>query len=228
MVGVPNGIIDASSVSFIAGNQANLAFTNLEEEEIKRFDSDLRRLASVYSKSTALGNIWLEDRDTYLWAASIAKSQLNNVEFRGLGANAAGIYGMQPIRPIYINATQTWIVNRATTGWAASAWNVNMASTTAGARNTQNRVVLAAPRYANVTTPKTRELRMTVGPTTYPVEVLDWSYIGGLYTAKAIATLFTPKNTTFTTDFNIEFTGDDGTALWGLAFGLGDWMTAET
>ena len=226
---IPKGVTDPATVSFLSGSGKAPAFTDLSDGEISVFDNDLKRLASLWSRQTDLGKLWLEDRDTFLWALSVAKKQLDDLEFGGLKAIGSSTMGMQVIRPRYINATQTWIVNRATTGWAASAWNVNLATTTAGAQNTQNRVVLCFTRYANyAATPKVSEIRHTIGQTTYGVEPLSWGYIGGLYLAKGIGAGLIGKNGTFTTDFNVEFTGDDGTALWGLAFAQGDWMDEET
>ena len=111
----------------------------------------------------------------------------------------------------------------------ANAWDVALTTTTTGAQNTANRVLLCATRYANyAVTPKVREVATVVGPTTYPVEVLDWAYLGKYYMAKSIGAILISKNGTFNTDFNVEFVGDDGTALFGLAFGTGDWLNAET
>lgn len=229
LVQVPPGVGNAKTVKFLLGSPTPPAFEALNSDEMGIFDDDIARLASMYSKEGAnLGDLWYQDRDTLYWATCVAKKTLA-VEFRGLRALGSSSFGMQPIRPIYINATQTWQVSRATTGWAASAFNVNLATTTAGAQNTQNRVLLCATRYANeVSSPKVAEIRNTVGPTTYGVERLRWGYFGGMYISKGIGALLIGKNGTFTTDFNVEFTGIDGTALWGLAFGTGDWMNQET
>ncbi len=214
----------------MSGTPTPPAYESLDENELVVFDSDIKRLASMYSRfGSSLGQVWLEDRDALLWSCSIAKKQFTGLEFRGLRALGSSTFGMQVIRPIYINTTQTWLASYTATGWSTLVWNVALSGTTGTARNTQNRVVLAATRYVNyATSPKARELRMVVGPTTYPVELLDWAYIGGLYMTRAIGTVLVSKNGTFSTDLNIEFQGVDGTALWGVAFGTGDWLNSET
>ena len=108
---VPLGVTEPSSVSFMAGSASPPAHQDLNKDELAIFDVDLKRLASIYSSfGQKIGDIWLEDRDTLLWACSIARKQLD-VTFRGLKALGSSSFGMQPIRPRYINATQTWIVN---------------------------------------------------------------------------------------------------------------------
>lgn len=224
---VPAGIVDARSVSFLTGTPTPPAHTDLDQAERDLFDADLKRLASFWSRDGAgsLGQLWLEDRDTLLWAASIAKKQLQDLPFRGLKALGSSSFGMQPIRSVIINTTQTWLATYAATGWTTDTWDVNLANTTGTVRNTQNRVTLCATRYVNyAATPKIKEAQHQVGPTTYPVEVLEWAYIADLLTSKPIGALYIGKNGTFETDFNVEFTGTDGTALWGLFFAQGDWL----
>ena len=226
----PPNLQDAASVSFLSGSSTPLAFVEFGDEELQIFDTDLKRLeASIWGKNGQLTGLWADDRDTLLWAAQIAKKQLNELEFRGLKALGSSTFGMQPIRSIVINTTQTWQASYTSTGWTSTTWNVNLANTSGTARNTQNKVVVCATRYVNyAASPKVKELRNVVGPTTYPVEVLEWAYVGGLFTAKGIGAVLVGKNGTFTTDLNVEFTGVDGTAQWGLAFGQGDWLNSET
>jgi hypothetical protein len=226
----PGNLNDAASVSFLSGSSTPPAFTEFGDEELQIFDTDLKRLeASIWSKSGQLTGLWADDRDTLLWAAQVAKKQLNDNEFRGLKALGSSTFGMQPIRSIIINTTQTWQASYTATGWTASTWDVNLANTTGTVRNTQNRVVLCATRYVNyAASPKVKELRNVVGPTTYPIEVLEWAYVGGIFTAKGIGAVLVGKNGTFTTNFNVEFTGVDATAQWGLAFAQGDWLNLQT
>ena len=234
-VSVPAGVVDPASVTFMAGNATVQTFTNLTQQEQAKFDQGLKRLATsdeLWQREAA--ELWSEDRDTYLWGASIAKNQLGDIPFDGLLANAAGTFGMVPIRAPYIVSgnPQSWLVNQGTLGWNSKVWNVNLSSTgtTSGSvTNTQNRVILIAPRIANYAlTPKVNAIRWTVGPTQYPVQVNDWMKLSNMSISKNLGALFVGKNGTFTSDFLVESTGTDGTALWGLAFATGDWMTLET
>lgn len=228
---IPNGVQNPEEVSFVAGSGASLDYDDLTAAELAVLTRDLRRLASgTTSLQREIGNLYMEDLDTYIWAAAIAKKQLA-VPFRGLLANSSGQFGFQPIRSAYILSgnPQTWIKNQSSTGWSASAFDVNLATSSGNLPNTQNRVILCAPRLANyAVTPKVNGIRFTVGPTTYPVQVLDWYKTTNLYIAKNIGALLVSKNGTFTADQLVEFTGQDGTALFGLAFGTGDWLTYET
>ena len=228
----PAGITDAAAVTFMAGNASTQSFTPLSQDEQLKFDRDLKRLATsgeLWQREAA--ELWSEDRDTYLWAASIAKAQFGDIPFEGLLANAAGIFGFQPIRSatIVTGNPQGWLVNQASTGWQSKVWNVNLATSTGTLTNTQNRVLLCAPRLINYAlTPKVNQVRWSVGPTTYPVQVIDWIKSSNLSVTKNMGALLVGKNGTFTADFQVESAGTDGTALFGLAFATGDWMTLES
>lgn len=213
----------------MAGSGAVLEFESLTSAEQLVFDRDLRRLANGFSSlSRDIQSFFSEDRDTYLWAASIAKKQFQ-VPFNGSLALGSGTFGMQVIRSVTINGTQTWLVSQASSGWQSKSWNVNLATSTGTVTNTFNRVVLAIPRIVNYgITPKVKEVRWTVGPTTYAVQPIDWEKATNLFAAKNLATVFVSKNGTFTTDFNVEATGTDGTAAFGLAFATADWLQLET
>lgn len=233
MADVPSGVVDASSVSFMAGSGVELVSTDLSPKEQAILDRDLARLEEVYTRSSDLAKLYTTDRDTYLWAASIAKNQLGDIPFTGLLSLGSSTYGMWPIRSMYMGGNvagaQTWLYNQTSTGWQTNHFNIDLSGTTAGIRNTQNRVILCIPRVANyAATPKVSGVRWTVGPTTYAVQMLEYQNLTDLYIAKLHGAVLIGKNGTATMNALVETTGVDGLAAWGMAFGTGDWANQQT
>jgi len=226
---VPFGVMNPGNVSFIAGVGTDLKFENLTAEELQMFDRDLVKLSRYFSQSRDLQTLFAEDRDIYLWAASIAKKSLAT----GFGGNVAGSgeFGMQLIRPrTFIAAGDSWQQSYTSAGWnnifGSSTTPVNLSATTY--LNPQNRVLVVFPKLMNTTLPKVRECWFHIGPTDYPIWPIEFSAIADLYVAGLPATPLIVKNGKFYMRGNIVGTGVvDGLAPLGIAFALGEYMTGS-
>jgi len=227
---VPFGISNPASVSFIAGTGTELEFTDLEADELTMFDRDLIKMSRYFSQSRDLQMLFLEDRDTYLWAASIAKKALG-VGFGG-GVPGSGEFGMQFIRSKTWLGAASWLQSYATAGWnnvfgnSTTMIDLSLTSTTYG--NPQNRVLNVFPKLYDTSLPKVRELWFHIGPTDYPIWPIEFSAMGDLYVAGLPATPLIVKNGKFYMRGNVLGTGVvDALAPLGLAFALGEYMTGS-
>lgn len=226
----PSGILNPGSVSFIAGTGAQLDFTHLTPEELRIFDRDLVSISDYFGLSRDLKTIWLEDRDTYLWAASIAKKQL------GLGFGGAvpgsGQFGMQIIRSKTILAATDWLQSYATAGWqnvfGSSTSFVDLSTTLATYGNPQNRALVLITKLYSETIPKIREVWFHVGATDYPIWPIEFRSISDLYIAGLPAKPLITKNGKFFMRGNVgsPIGVVDGTAPLGLTFCLAEYMVS--
>lgn len=227
--GIPFGVTAPKAVSFIAGTGTELAFTDLTAEELDVFDLDLIKLSKYFSQSRDLQNLFLEDRDTYLWAAAIAKKQLA----KGFGGTVAGSgeFGMQWIRARTILTTaNSWQQSYSAAGWndifGSSSSPVNLSATTY--LNPQNRVLIVFPKLYNESVPKIREVWLHVGPTDYPIWPIAFQSLGDLYVAGLPAAPLIVKNGKFYMRGNVLGIGVvDSIAPLGLAFADGEYMTGS-
>lgn len=227
--GIPFGVTAPKAVSFIAGTGTSLAYTDLTADELDVFDLDLIKLSKYFSQTRDLQNLFLEDRDTYLWAASIAKKQLA----KGFGGSIAGSgeFGMQWIRARTILTTaDSWQQSYSAAGWnnvfGSSSSPVNLSATTY--LNPQNRVLIVFPKLYNESVPKIRELWFHIGPTDYPIWPIAFQSLGNLYVAGLPATPLIVKNGKFYMRGNVLGTGVvDSIAPLGLAFADGEYMTGS-
>lgn len=249
---VPFGIQNANSLTFVAGSAANLAFTNLDQNEIGVFDRDLLRLASIFSLSADLSRRFIEERDSFLFGASVAKRAFN-IDFGG-SLPGAGAFGMQIIRPItamgfstivpaqWVNPVLTtptsWLVDYTADGvgwtdlWARGTGDpVNFGNTGPGTNSAQNyrdRVSITAPLIGNFSaSPKAREIALAVSTTTYPIWPLDWEFFSNMFIAKIPATLLIAKNIQFNIRTQVAPAGLDSTALVGITYATQDYLVQE-
>jgi hypothetical protein len=224
----PVGIVNPKAVSFIAGTGVSLAYTDLTPDEIDIFDNDLVKLAGAFSQERDLQSIFLEDRDTYLFACAIAKKQLN-AGFGGV-CPGSGEFGMQLIRPKTVLGRGNWFQYYASAGWndvfGSAAAPVDLSTTSATYGNPQNRVLLCFPKLVDYTIPKIGEVWFHIGPSDYPIWPIRLSHIGTLFIARLPATPLIVKNGKFYMRGNVEASGVmDGLAPLGLAFCLAEYMT---
>jgi len=227
--GVPFGITLPKSVSFIAGSGTSLEFTDLSRDELDIFDLDLMKLSKYFSQNRDLQNLFLEDRDTYLWAASIARKQLN----KGFGGNVpgSGEFGMQLIRSQSVLVATDWLRSYSSAGWqnvfGSSTTLVDLSVTTG--LNPQNRLLLCFPKLFNTTIPKLTEIWFHIGPTDYPIWPTNWGAVGDLFVMGLPATPLIVKNGRFYMRGSVGSAIGvvDGSAPLGLAFADAEYMTGS-
>jgi hypothetical protein len=228
--GIPAGIINPGSVSFIAGVGAPLNFSNLTLDELEIFDRDLVAIADYFALSRDLKTIFLEDRDTYLWAASIAKQQLL-VSFGGL-VPGSGQFGMQLIRSKTILGAVDWLQYYAAAGWTnvfgSSGAYVDFSSTSTTYGNPQNRVLAVITNLYCTTVPKVREVWFHVGPTDYPIWPIEFRGMSDLWIAGLPSAPFITRNGHFWMRGNVGSSIGvvDGTAPLGITFALAEYMVS--
>jgi hypothetical protein len=236
--GTPTGVLNPGSVSFIAGTGAQLQYQNLTRDELTVFDRDLIKLADYFSLSRDLNHIFLEDRDAFLWAASIAKQQLQ-VGFGG-AVPGSGQFGMQLIRAKTILSTSTFLATDWLQSWTSPGWQtapgifgsvtspVDMSTTNTNPGNPQNRVLLCITKLYCTTIPKLREVWFHIGATDYPIWPIEFRGMGDLYVAGLPATPLITKNGKFFMNGNLgSISGTiDGTAPLGLTFALAEYMVS--
>lgn len=248
-VNIPDGVNPAAfvngQISFLSGRSQIPGFIDLSQTEQSIFDADLRRISYMTALERDLSNLLLAERDSFLFAASIAKSQFKNLTFGGL--LGGGGYNMQMIRPITIlsnvpvaqgggggAAVLTWKRTFAAVGWQALFGNdanqvslgVTGVSTTAV--TTYSRVMLAAPYLLSTgSSPKYVELRPRILQTTYPVYPLHWEKFTDIFLAKLPGCLLILPNENFDFEANIGTAGDDEPQLFGLQFVTYDYSVLE-
>lgn len=251
---IPNGVnpqaVDALDVTFLSGTPgAAPGFTDLTGPEQTLFDADLRKLAYMNALERDLSQIYLRKRDTFLYAAAIAKAQLTGRSFGGL-LQASG-YNMQMIRPATIlsnltaadggGAGSTTILNwkRAFT---ATGWQALFGSNSAGdpvslgvtgsattARTTYQRVVICAPYILSTgATPLVVEIKPFIQNTSYPVYPVHWQKLSDIHIFEMPGALLGLLNQNFSIEGNVETTGDDEPQLTGLQYVTQDYAVLET
>jgi len=227
--GNPSGVTAPKAVNLIAGSGTPLAFDNLTLDEIDIFDLDLIKMSKYFSQNRDLQNLILEDRDTYLWAASIAKKQLA----KGFGgANpGSGEFGIQFIRSQSVLVAADWLRSYSASGWqnvfGSSSSPVDLSVTTG--LNPQNRLLLCFPKLYNNTVPKLTELYFHIGPTDYPIWPLNWGAMGDLYVAGLPWSPLIVKNGRWWMRGSVGSAIGvvDGSAPLGLAFADAEYMTGS-
>lgn len=220
-----------ATVSFIAGVSGSLDFTSLSDDELAVFDRDLINLADYFSLTRDLKTIFLEDRDSYLWAASIAKKQL--LSSFGGAAPGSGQFGMQLIRPKTILGATDWLQSYATAGWqnvyGSSGTPVDLSTTSVNYGNPQNRVLMVISNLYCTTVPKIREIYFNIGPTTYPIWPIEFRNLSDAWIAGMPAMPFISRNGKFWMRGNVGSSIGvvDGTAALGLTFALAEYFTGS-
>jgi len=229
MAGNPAGIRAPGTISLWAGG-IELAFENLTAEEIAVFDRDLAKMSGYFSQSRDLQNLFLEDRDTYLYCASIAKKQLGT-GFGGV-TPGSGQIGMQLIRSKLILGAANWLQTISAAGWnnifGSSSSPVDLSSTSSTYGNPQNRCVLCIPKLMDICAPKITEAWFNVGPTQYPIFPIGLFSVADLFVAKIPAAVYVGKNGRFYMRGNIIGNGVvEGVAPLGICFALSEFITGS-
>lgn len=235
--------------SIITGNAkvASLALTTAEQQIFTR---DLSRLGAMYSLEDHLYNLLMDDANTLMAVAAMAKGSIGtNPVFSGIFANGNEI-GMQLIRAPTVLSNNTannpgnaapvysWVQTYASSGWAnvfgSSTSYVDLSSqgiTSYPVTNTANRVMVAIIALLNAgTAPQLQEVHFQVMNVTYPVQALAWQSATDLYYAKLGGAYTVPVNGRFYMRGNVQPSstgGQDATELFGLTFATGDYLTYE-
>jgi len=229
--GFPNYLRNPSSISMWAG-AVNLDYEPLTAEEVAIFDRDLQRLAGYFASTRDLERVILEDRDIYIYAASLAKAQINVSGFGGL-TPGSGQLGMQLIRSKTILGAANWLQTFAAAGWnnlfGTSAVPIDLSSTSTTYGNPQNRVAICIPKLFDITLPKFQEAWFHVGTTDYPIHSLSFMQLADLYVARLPAAVFVGRNGRFYARGNVIGNGVvSGLAPLGLTFALAEYMVSST
>jgi len=223
----PAALIRPGEVSVIMGRATEPDLEPLTQSELKRFDVDLAKLAGGFFRARDAFPILLEDRDFYLYAAQIAKKQLN----AGFGGAVPGAneVGMQFIRPKTVLGTYSWFRRITTPGWndifGSAASPVDLSTTSPAYGNPQNRVLLAFPKLGDYTVPKVTEVWFNIGPTNYPIWPLPFWFQSDVYIHTLPYGVIVSKNDRFYMRGNVLGAGQIATFPFGLAFCLGSYMT---
>lgn len=226
----PLGVRNPASVSFLAGGGAQ-DWDNLSPDELAIFDRDLTALSDYFSLARDLKTIFLEDRDSYLWAASIAKKQLGT-NFGG-AAPASGQFGMQLIRPKTVLGTNDWLQSYSNAGWqnvfGSSGSPVDLSSTSTTYGNPQNRVLMIIANLYSTTIPKIREVWFHIGSTDYAIWPIEFRNTSDAWIAGLPAMPLITKNGKFYMRGNVgsPIGVVDGAAPLGLTFALAEYMTGS-
>ena len=225
----PSGLIRPGEVSVIMGRAEEPDFEPLDEEELKVFDTDLAKMAGGFFRARDAFSILLEDRDVYLYAAQIAKKQLN-AGFGGAVPSGNQI-GMQFIRPKTVLGANNWFQTISSPGWndifGSSASPVDLSTTSATYGNPQNRVLLVFPKLGDYTVPKVTEVWFHIGPTTYPIWPLPFWFQSDVYIHTLPAAVIIGKNERFYMRGNVLGAGQIATFPFGLTLCLGSYMTGS-
>lgn len=234
----PHVIAGSGSISVWAGT-SSLALENLSEAELNIFYRDIYKIAGHFALSRDLQSIFLEDIDVYLYAAAIAKKQLN-AGFGG-ATPGSGEIGMQLIRSKTIGkmdggstrlAAANWLQTIAAAGWnnifGSSSDPVDLSSTSTNYGNTQNRVCVVFPKFLDICAPKLTEAYFKVGPTDYPIFPLGFFGMSDLYIARLPAAVFAGVNGKFYMRGNIIGNGVvEGIVPLGLTFAKAEYMVGS-
>ena len=230
MAEAPPGLIRPGEVSVIMGRTTEPEYEALDDDELRVFDTDLAKLAGSFFRARDAFSIFLEDRDLYLYAAQIAKAQLN----AGFGGAVPGgnEVGMQFIRPKTILGANHWFQSITSAGWnnifgsAASPIDLSTTSTTYG--NPQNRVLLVFPKLGDFTVPKVQEVWFHIGPTAYPIWPLPFWFQTDVWIHTLPYAVIIPKNERFYMRGNVLGAATQiATFPLGLCLCLGSYMTGS-
>ena len=246
-VQIPNGVSAAAwnngQIAFLSGRTQIPGFMDLSPSELAIFHADLQKMAYMTALERDLSQFFLSMSDTFLFAASIAKSGFRGLTFAGL--LGGGGYNMQMIRPQPILSSltvadgggagsliNTWKRTFSATGWQSlfgtdtDQVSLGVTGSATTGVTTYGRVMICAPYVLSTgTSPKFVELRPKILQTTYPVYPLHWIPLSDIFLAKLPATLLALPNDSFDIEANIGTTGDDVPQLFGLEFITFDYAT---
>lgn len=225
---IPSGIRNPVSVHFLAGGGA-LDWDNLSPDELAVFERDLLALSDYFSLERDLKTIFLENHDTYLWAACIAKKALN-ANFGG-STPTSGQFGMQLIRAKTILNANDWLQSYSAAGWqnvfGSSTTPVDLSLTTN--LNPQNRVLMIIAKLYSTTIPKIREVWFHIGATDYAIWPIEFRNTSDAWIAGLPASPLINRNGKFFMRGNVgsPIGVVDGCAPLGLTFALAEYMTSS-
>ena len=246
-VQIPDGVSQAAwlsgQITFLSGRTQIPGFIDLSAAEQAIFDSDLKKLAYMTALERDLSGFMLSERNTYLFAASIAKSGFRGLTFSGL--LGGGGYNMQMIRPQPILSSltvadgggggvlvSTWKRTFTTTGWQSlfgtdsDQVSLGVTGSATTAVTTYARVMICCPYILSTgASPKFTEIRPKVLQTGYPVYAISWLPLSDIFIAKLPATLIALPNDQFDLYANIATTGDDVPQMFGLEYITFDYAT---
>ena len=221
-------------------------FSDLGPQELAIFDSDLRRISYMQALERDLSNIMIAERDTYLFAASIAKAAFRNLTFGGLLGGGGFNFAFLRPNPILSSVTAadgggggaavlSWKRTFTTTGWQAlfgkdtDQVSLGITGSSTTTVTTYQRVMLAVPYLLSTgTSPRFVEIRPRVLQTTYPVQTLNWLKMTDIYLTRLSATLLNLPNEYFDIEGNISTTGDDEPQLLGIQYVTFDYAVLES
>ena len=242
---IPNGVSVSAwnngQIAFLSGRTQIPGFMDLSPSELSIFHADIQKLAYMTALERDLSQFFLSMSDTFLFAASIAKSGFRGLTVAGLLGGGGYNFSMIRPQPILSSLTvadgggagaliTTWKRTFTGTGWQSLfgtdtdqvSLGVTGSSTTAV--TTYGRVMICAPYLLSTgSSPKFVEIRPRVLQTTYPVYPLHWIPLSDIYIAKFPASLLALPNDAFDVEANIGTTGDDVPQLFGLQFNTFDY-----
>jgi hypothetical protein len=212
---------------------------DLDSDELQQFDLALQSIADIVAiqSDTTLANIILNERDAYLYAASIAKQQFNGATFGGLLGNSG--FNMQTIRAATIltqNAATpvySWARNFTALGWQGLFGSHSQPLTIGTTGNatyvgtTYKRVMFVATHILDDVPFKFDEIQVGVNKITYPVMPVAINKISNVYLAKLPAPMLVILNGQFYVDGNIQYLGQSNPRLLGMQFVTSDYATLE-
>ena len=217
----------------------------LTDDEVAQFQTDLKRIGGMQSFERDLTPLLLNDQDEYLYALSVAKATVGTEPtFAGVRAHG-GDLGMQLIRAVTVRnagiaggGTPVIVWDKA---YGVAGWGDVFGSATApvdlsqqgssgnSATNELNRVLLAFGGLVNDKVPPLlAEYRFHLGPLDFSTQSVSWQFASDFAYAQLFGVVLIPANTRFYMRGNIQAAGTDGTQLYGLAFGIGDYLQAES
>jgi hypothetical protein len=226
----PQGVRNIPSIHFLSGG-GSLDFSDLTPEEIVVFDRDLNALSDYFSLNRDLKSIFLEDRDSYLWAASIAKKQLGT-NFGG-ATPSSGQFGMQLIRSRSVLGANDWLQSYSAAGWTnvygTSSAPVDLSTTSTTYLNPQNRTLMVIANLYSSTLPKIREVWFHIGATDYSIWPIEFRTLSDAWIAGLPAMPLIAKNGKFYMRGNVGSSIGvvDGTAPLGLTFAAAEYMVGQ-
>lgn len=234
----PNGVSATYNPVFLSGGQMPQT-ADLDSDELQQFDLALQSIADIVAiqSDTTLANIILNERDAYLYAASIAKQQFNGATFGGLLGNSG--FNMQTIRAATIltqNATTpvySWARNFTTLGWQglfgshSSPLTIGTTGNATYVGTTYKRVMFVATHILDDVPFKFDEIQVGVNKITYPVMPVAINKISNVYLAKLPAPMLVILNGQFYVDGNIQYLGQSNPRLLGMQYVTSDYATLE-
>jgi hypothetical protein len=225
----PSAIKSPELISVVSGG-GEMAFDNLDGKELQVFDRDLKKIFGYYALARELRDIFLEDRDIYLYTACVAKKALG-VRFGG-AVPGSGEFGMAIVRPKLILGADSWFRSITSSGWqnyfGSSGSPVDFSTTSTTYGNPQNRVLAVFPKLVDFCLPKVGEVWFHVRTTDYPIWSVRFMQVSNVYVANLPAAPLIVKNGQFYMRANIDARGvNEGLALGGLMFATAEYLAGS-